>query len=66
MFQEKLPMSDGSTSSLIGHNDLNDQYLQKEHDELQMKIYLDYCYFIEKLWLDWKEYCLRIFSASAK
>ena len=66
MFQEKLSTSDGSTSGLIGYNDLDEQYLQKEHDELQMKIYLDYCYFIEKLWLDWKEYCMRIFSASAK
>jgi hypothetical protein len=66
MFQEKLSTSDGSTSGLIGHNDLAEQYLQKEHEELQMKIYLDYCYFIEKLWLDWKEYCMRIFSASTK
>ena len=25
---------------------------------------MDYCYLIEKLWLEWKEYCLHFFMLS--
>ena len=62
MSKEKLITSDRGVSAFTGDADLYGQYLQTEHGELQMKIYLDYCYFIEKLWLDWKQYCLRFFT----
>lgn len=32
--------------------------VQSEYGAFQMKIFMDYCYFIEKLWLDWKQYYL--------
>ena len=62
MSREKLITADRGVSDLTGHANLYGQPLQTEPRELQMKIYLDYCYFIEKLWLDWKEYCLRFFT----
>ena len=41
--------------------DLNRYNLRSEIGSLQMKIFMDYCYFIEKAWLDWKHFCLRLF-----
>lgn len=38
--------------------------VQREYGEFQMKIFMDYCYFIEKLWLDWKQCYLRFFHFS--
>ena len=42
--------------------ELHDHDVQSEYGALQMKIFMDYCYFIEKLWLDWKQYYLRFFN----
>jgi hypothetical protein len=39
--------------------ELKENDVECEYGALQMKIFMDYCYFIEKLWLDWKQYYLR-------
>lgn len=44
-----------------GNSDLQQPDVQREYGALQIKIFMDYCCFIEKLWLDWKHYYLRFF-----
>jgi len=50
MFVEKL-----FTSNRGAFKD-NIQDVQSKYGAFQMKIFMDYCFFIEKLWLDWKQY----------
>jgi len=52
MFVEKL-----FTSNRGAFKD-NIQDVQSKYRAFQMKIFMDYCFFIEKLWLDWKQYYL--------
>ena len=63
MFREKL-IPANSAVSLTNDPELQSDDLESEQGALQMKIFLDYCYFIEKLWLDWKQYSLRFFTLS--
>lgn len=44
----------------------NEHHRQSEWEALQMKMFMDYCLFIEELWLDWKEYCSRFFILGDK
>ena len=61
MFEQKTLTSDrGSLPK--SDSKLQEDDLQSEHREFQMEIFMDYCYFIEKLWLDWKQYYLRFFA----
>src|SRR4029079_12409096 len=39
---------------------------QTDYQAVHMKIFMDYCYFIEKLWLDWKHHCLRSFTRTTE
>jgi hypothetical protein len=34
-----------------------------ELSKLQMRMFMDYCDLIEKLWLEWKEYYLHFFTS---
>ena len=56
MLEEKLITS--SRSALQRDNGLHHDGAQSEYEAPQIKIFMDYCYFIEKLWLDWKHYYL--------
>ena len=63
MFVEKLFTSNrgafkDDTSNRGAFKD-NIQDVQSKYGAFQMKIFMDYCFFIEKLWLDWKQYYLR-------
>jgi hypothetical protein len=40
--------------------------LQTDYNAVHMKIFMDYCYFIEKLWLDWKHSWLGLFTPNEK
>ena len=55
MFVEKLFTSNRGAFK----DDIQEYDVQSEYGAFQMKIFTDYCYFIEKLWLDWKQYYLR-------
>jgi len=56
MFVEKLfTFSRGAFKDNI---ELHEHDVQSEYGAFQMKIFMDYCFFIEKLWLDWKQYYL--------
>ena len=59
MLEERpfTPKRDG----LKGSSDLHQPDVQREYGAFQMKVFMDYCYFVEKLWLDWKHYYLRFF-----
>jgi hypothetical protein len=61
MFKQKPLTSD---RGVLPNNDskLQEDALQSEHGTLPMEIFMDYCYFIEKLWLHWKQYYLRFFT----
>jgi hypothetical protein len=61
MFEQKTLTSDRGA---LPKNDskLQEHDPQSEHKKLQMEIFMDYCYYIEKLWLDWKQYYLRFFT----
>lgn len=65
MFEEKLITSERGSSS-ERDAELHERDHQSEHGGLQMKIFIDYCYFIEKLWLDWKQYYLRLFTLNER
>ena len=54
MFVEKLFTSNRGAFK----DDVQEYDVQSEYGAFQMKIFMDYCYFIEKLWLDWKQYYL--------
>ena len=64
MFEEKRFMS--KRIEFKGNSDVHEPDAQREYGAFQMKIFLDYCYFIEKLWLDWKHNYLRFFHFSIK
>jgi len=34
-----------------------------ELSKLQIRMFMDYCDLIEKLWLEWKGYCLHFFTS---
>jgi hypothetical protein len=59
MFEEKRFTSE--RDGFEGNSDLYQPDGEREYGALQMKIFMDYCYFIEKLWLDWKHYYIRFF-----
>jgi hypothetical protein len=41
-------------------------YSSSELSKLQIRMFMDYCYLIEKLWFEWKEYCLHFFTLSER
>jgi hypothetical protein len=51
---------------ILGYSDSHEHNFQDENGELLIKIFMDYCYFIEKLWLDWKHSYLRLFTPNEK
>jgi hypothetical protein len=61
MFEEKLFTSNRG-ASFKSDAELHEHDFQSEHGALQMETFMDYCYFIEKLWLDWKQYYLHFFT----
>lgn len=65
MFHEEMTTPDHNPS-FTSNAELHGYNLLNKHDAPQMKIFMDYCYYIEKLWLDWKLTCLRSFIPSDK
>ena len=65
MFHEEMTTSDHD-ASFTSDAELHGYNLQNKHEAPQMKIFMDYCYYIEKLWLDWKLSCLRSFAPNDK